>query len=43
MGTVSVGVKWQMYEIDHSPPFYAEVKNGEAIPSHAHPYSWCGT
>jgi hypothetical protein len=39
MGTLSMGVKWQGYETDHSPPFSVEVKNGGAIPSHAHPSS----
>jgi hypothetical protein len=39
MGTVSLGVKWQGHETDHSPPFSVEVKNGGAIPLHAHPSS----
>jgi hypothetical protein len=29
---VSLGVKWQGYEIDHSSPSSAKVKNGRVIP-----------
>jgi hypothetical protein len=32
LGAVSLKVKWQKREADHSPPSRTEVKNGGAIP-----------
>jgi hypothetical protein len=42
-GFVSLRVKWQGSEVDHSPPSSAEVKNGGAIPplSPCLFMSWC--
>jgi hypothetical protein len=40
MGTLFSGVKQPRCKSDHSPPFTAEVKNGGAIPSLPHLYSW---
>jgi hypothetical protein len=34
------GVKWLGREADHSPPFNAEVKNGETISPLLHKSSW---
>jgi hypothetical protein len=39
-GAVSPGAKRKVREADHSPPASAEVKNGGAIPSLPHTYSW---
>jgi hypothetical protein len=35
-GGVSLRVKWQGHEADHSPPSSAEVKNGKSIPPLLH-------
>jgi hypothetical protein len=39
-GSVSPGVKWPGREVDHLPPFNAEVKNGGAIHPLPHTSSW---
>jgi hypothetical protein len=39
-GTLSPGGKWPGHEADHSPPSFAEVKNGGAIPPLPHMSSW---
>jgi hypothetical protein len=42
-GAISLGVKRLGPEVDHSPPFSAEVKNGEAVPPLPHTSSWHST
>jgi hypothetical protein len=41
-GPLSLGVKRQGCESDHSPPYSAKVKNGGAIPPLSHTSSLCG-
>jgi hypothetical protein len=40
LGVLSLRVKWQGHEADHSPPSNTEVKNGGAIPPLSHVSSW---
>jgi hypothetical protein len=39
-GVLSLGVKWQGCEADHSPPCSVEVKNGGAMPPLPHMPPW---
>jgi hypothetical protein len=39
-GAVSVGVKREGLEAEHSPPSSAEVRNGGAIPPLLHTFLW---
>jgi hypothetical protein len=41
-GNVYAGVKREGREVDHSPPFSAEVKNSGAVSSFPLTYSWRG-
>jgi hypothetical protein len=40
VGALSLAVKCPGLEVDHSLPYFAEVKNGTAIPSLPHTCSW---
>jgi hypothetical protein len=40
LGLFPSGVKWPRREADHSPPSAADVKNGGAITSRPHKFSW---
>jgi len=42
-GAFSLGVKWSVREVDHSPPSSAEVKNGWSYISTPPTSSWRGT
>jgi hypothetical protein len=41
-GAVSLGVKQQGFDGDHSHPTRAKVKNGGATPALLHTFSWHG-